>query len=296
MPNSHIKESVSYKIFRIFNTLFMLGVIIVTLYPFLYVIFASFSVPDLFVASKGLVLAPKGLSLMSYKMVFKDPMIIRGLFNTVVMVLVGLVVSMLLTVIGGYFLSRKDAKLSRPMMLMIIFTMYFSGGLIPFYFVVKSLGLVDSMWSMILPTAINTYNLIIMRSAFATVPPDLEDAAKIDGCGHIRKLFQILVPLIMPTIMVVMLYYAVGMWNSWFNASIFLNERTKYPLQLILREILISNDTDKMTAGVNATDSASVAETLKYAVMVVSTVPIIMVYPFVQKFFVKGVMIGAVKG
>lgn len=296
MPNSHIKESVSYKIFRVFNTLFMLGVIVLTLYPFLYVIYASFSVPDLFVASKGLLLAPKGLSLMSYRMVFKDPMIIRGLLNTIVMVLVGLAVSMLLTVIGGYFLSRKDAKLARPMMLMIIFTMYFSGGLIPFYFVVKSLKLVDSMWSMILPTAINTYNLIIMRSAFATIPPDLEDAAKIDGCGHIRKLFQILVPLIMPTIMVVMLYYAVGMWNSWFNASIFLNERTKYPLQLILREILISNDTDKMTSGVNATDSASVAETLKYAVMVVSTVPIIMVYPFVQKFFVKGVMIGAVKG
>lgn len=296
MPNSHIKESVSYKIFRVFNTLFMLGVIVLTLYPFLYVIYASFSVPDLFVASNGLLLAPKGLSLMSYRMVFKDPMIIRGLLNTIVMVLVGLAVSMLLTVIGGYFLSRKDAKLARPMMLMIIFTMYFSGGLIPFYFVVKSLKLVDSMWSMILPTAINTYNLIIMRSAFATIPPDLEDAAKIDGCGHIRKLFQILVPLIMPTIMVVMLYYAVGMWNSWFNASIFLNERTKYPLQLILREILISNDTDKMTSGVNATDSASVAETLKYAVMVVSTVPIIMVYPFVQKFFVKGVMIGAVKG
>lgn len=294
--NNKIKESVSYRVFRVFNTLFMCLVIVATLYPMLYVVFASFSEPDLFLTSKGLLFKPLGFSLASYKMVFKDPMIIRGFGNTLIVVAVGLVVNMLFTIVGAYVLSRKNAKLVRPANLMILFTMYFSGGMIPIYFVVKTLGLTNSLFSLIFPTAINTYNLIIMRSAFVSIPGAIEDSAKVDGANHLIMLFRILVPLIVPTIMVIVLYYAVQHWNSWFNASIYLNDRTKFPLQLILREVLVSNDMSKMTSGVGAADSIGVAETVKYAVMVVSTVPILCLYPFLQRYFVKGVMIGAVKG
>lgn len=294
--NNKIRDSVSYRVFRVCNTIFMCLVIAATLYPMLYVVFASFSEPDLFLTSKGLLLKPLGFSLASYKMVFKDPMIIRGFGNTLFVVAAGLAVNMLFTIVGAYVLSRKNAKLVRPANLMILFTMYFSGGMIPLYFVVKTLGLTNSLFSLIFPTAINTYNLIIMRSAFVSIPGAIEDSARVDGANHLVMLFRILVPLIVPTIMVIVLYYAVQHWNAWFNASIYLNDRTKFPLQLILREVLVSNDMSKMTSGVGAADSIGVAETVKYAVMVVSTVPILCLYPFLQRYFVKGVMIGAVKG
>ena len=182
-------------------------------------------------------------------------------------------------------------------MILIIITMYFNGGLIPNYLNIKQLGLYDSLFSLILPGAISTFNLIIMRTAFFAVPDSLEESARLDGANHFVILFRIILPLTMPTVAVLILYYAVGHWNSWFNAMIYLKTRDKFPLQLILREILIQNDTTAMTAGSGDTgDKLAIAETIRYATIVVATVPILCVYPFLQKYFVKGVMVGAVKG
>jgi putative aldouronate transport system permease protein len=187
---------------------------------------------------------------------------------------------------------------SRPVMIMIIITMYFNGGLIPNYFNIKELGLYNSIWSLILPGAISTFNLIILRTAFLAVPDSLEESAKLEGANHFVILFRIILPLTMPTVAVLILYYAVGHWNSWFNAMIYLKTRTKFPLQLILREILIQNDSTSMTAGMSGDtgDKLAIAETIRYATIIVATLPILCVYPFLQKYFTKGVMVGAVKG
>ncbi|MBQ4515255.1 MAG: carbohydrate ABC transporter permease, partial [Clostridia bacterium] len=163
-------------------------------------------------------------------------------------------------------------------------------------FVVKGVGLEDSLWSLILPTAINTYNMIILKSAFAAIPDSMEESARLDGAGHMRILFSIILPLARATVAVVVLYYAVEHWNAWFNAVLFLNDREKYPLQLILREILIQNDTTSMSQGVSLSDQFNIAESIKYAVTIVATVPILCIYPFLQKYFASGVMQGAVKG
>ena len=181
-------------------------------------------------------------------------------------------------------------------MIMIMITMFFSGGIIPFYLTVKMLGMYNSLWSLIIPSGISTYNLIIMRTSFIGIPDSLEEAAYIDGAGHVRVLTQVIIPLSKSIIAVMVLYYGVAHWNEWFNAMIFLNDRGKFPLQLVLREILIQNDTNSMTQGVGAADGISVAESVKYAVIIVATVPILCIYPFLQKYFVKGVMVGALKG
>ena len=170
--------------------------------------------------------------------------------------------------------------------------MYFSGGMIPLYLVVKGVGLYGSRWALILPTLVDTYNLIIMRTAFAGVPDSLEESAKLDGANAWTILWRIMAPLVKPTVAVITLYYAVSHWNSWFNAMLFLRDKTQYPLQLILRQILIQNDTADMTAGADYL----ISETIQYATVVVATLPILCIYPFVQKYFVKGVMIGAIKG
>ena len=183
-------------------------------------------------------------------------------------------------------------------MMFIVFTMFFSGGLIPSYLInTKLFHLRDSYLALIIPGMINTYNLIILRTAFAAVPVSLEESARVDGANHWVILFNIVIPLSMASIAVMILYYAVAHWNSWFAANIYINTRSKYPLQLVLREILISNDTSSMTMGAGgAEDQQSIGESVKYAIIVVATVPILCVYPFLQKYFVKGVMVGAVKG
>jgi len=182
------------------------------------------------------------------------------------------------------------------MMFLVVFTMFFSGGMIPTYLTVQGYGLENTIWAMVLPGAVSTYNLIIMRTSFLSVPVSLEESAKLDGAGHFTIMVRIIVPLSIPVIAVVALYYSVSHWNAWFNAMLYLKDREKYPLQLILREILIQGDTSNMTQNMGDVDRNAMNESVKYAVMVVSTLPIMMVYPFIQKYFVKGVMIGAVKG
>jgi putative aldouronate transport system permease protein len=290
-----IKTSLGERIFDVFNVLIMLLITIITLYPFMHVVFASFSDGSSLSSHQGLLLKPLDFSTEAYKMVFKYPMISTGYLNTIKIVLVGVTLNILLTAIGAYFVSRKNVMWSKPVMLMIIVTMYFNGGLIPHYFNIKELGLYDTFWSLILPGAISTFNLIILRTAFYAVPDSLEESAKIEGANHFVILFRIILPLTMPTVAVLILYYAVGHWNSWFNAMIYLKSRTKFPLQLILREILIQKDTTSMTAG-DSGDKLAIAETIRYATIVVATLPILCVYPFLQKYFTKGVMVGAVKG
>ena len=179
---------------------------------------------------------------------------------------------------------------------MITETMFFSGGMIPIFLTVKNLGLLNSLWSLIIPSAISTFNLIIMRTSFMAIPAGIEEAAQIDGAGHIRLLFTIILPMSRSIVAVMILYYGVAYWNGWFNAAIYLNEKSLYPLQLVLREILLANDTSAMTQGMGFSDGISIAETVKYAVIVVSTIPILCIYPFMQKYFDKGVMVGALKG
>lgn len=285
------------KVYQVFNYAFLTLLAFMTLYPFLYVIFASFSNPVKLYTHEGLLLYPQGFTTRAYEMVLKDPRIVTGYANTIFYVVVGTALNIIMSCIGAYVLSRPYLKLRRFFTIMIVFTMYFGGGLIPHYLLVKSLHLDNTRWALIVPGLINTWNLIIMMTAFRNVPISLDESARIDGAGEWRILFQIVLPLVVPTIMVMVLYYAVGHWNSWFNAMIYLRDRGKYPLQLFLREILVENRLNEIIAGQGqANEVEDVGTTIKYATIIVSTVPILLVYPFIQKYFVHGVMIGAIKG
>ncbi len=291
-----VKRKIGDYVFDTINIILMCLLIIVTLYPFIYVTFASLSNPSAMIAHNGLLFAPLGFEMVSYRMVFKNPMILTGYANTLVYVIAGTFINLFLTTLGAYALSRKGYYWKNFFMFVIVFTMFFGGGLIPFYLVVKTLGLTDNMLALILPPAISTYNLIIMRTSFAAIPDSMEESAKIDGANDFIILYKIIVPLSMPVIAVMILFYGVYHWNAWFNAMIFLRNRNLYPLQLVLREILIASSTDSMTTGVGGLDKEPVGETVKYATIMVATLPILFVYPFLQKYFVKGVMIGAIKG
>ena len=290
------KLSTGMKVFTIFNTLFMLFMIFICLYPMLYVLMASLSDSNKLMAHAGILLKPLGFNLKSYAAVLKNRLIFSGYRNTIFILVVGVAVSVFMTSLGAYFLSRRNVMLKGFVLGMITVTMFFSGGMIPLFLTVKNLGLLNSLWSLIIPSAINTFNLIILRTSFSTIPTEMEEAAQIDGTGHIRLLFQIILPISKSIIAVMILYYGVAYWNGWFNAAIYLNEKKLYPLQLVLREILLANDTSAMTQGMGFSDGVSIAETVKYAVIVVSTLPILCIYPFMQKYFDKGVMIGALKG
>ena len=268
---------------------------LVILLPVLHILFASFSDPVEVMRQKGFILRPLGFTLDSYKSVAKNPNIVSGYSNTIFIVVFGTALNIFLTLIAAYVISRKDFMWSTLITILIIITLYFDGGIIPFYLTVRNVKLDGSIWALIIPSAINTFNLIIMRTAMVGVPESMSESAKIDGAGHFRILFSIMVPLVKSTIAVLTLYYAVSHWNSWFNAMIFLRDRKLYPLQLILREILIQGDTTMMTAG-SGEDIAMIGETIKYATIVVATIPVLCVYPFLQRYFVKGVLIGAVKG
>jgi putative aldouronate transport system permease protein len=292
-----IRRPIEARIFNVINIILLSMLVVVTFYPMFYVLLASISEPSRFVMHRGLIFAPLGLSTASYEVVLKNPNIRVGYINTLIVVAVGTTLSLILTSMGAYFLSRKNLMLRKLIMMVIVFTMFFSGGIIPFYLTVTRLKLDRSLLALILPVAVNTFNLIIMRTAFMSVPASMEESAKIDGAGHFTILFRIILPLSMSTVAVIVLFYAVQNWNAWFNAMIFLRNRYLYPLQLVLREILVQNDTSAMASQASADtgDMRMVSETIKYAVIMVATLPILILYPFLQKYFVKGVMIGAIK-
>lgn len=292
-----IRRSAGEKAFSVFNIVFMMFMVVITLYPFWYVVMCSFSDSARLVGARGVMLLPKGFSLASYQAVVQNRNILTGYRTTLIVVVCGTAINVFMTAICAFLLTRRKFALRGVMTYMTLFTMYFSGGMIPTYLVVfKWLHLGDTLWALLLPTAISTYNMIIMRTNFAAIPESLEESAKIDGANDILILFRIILPLSLPTVAVMVLFYGVAHWNSWFNALLYIRTRTKYPLQLVLREILIQNTTNAMSGSAGTTDSYHIGESIKYATIVVATVPILLVYPFIQKYFVTGVMIGAVKG
>lgn len=284
--------------FQWFDILLMFCIIVIMFYPMWHVLCASFSNPKTLSSHSGALIWPKGYSIIAYRLMLKNPMIGRGYINTLIILFGGLAVNLVMTSIAAYVLSRTNVLLNKFFTIMIIFTMYFSGGMIPTYLNIMQLGLQNKLLSVILPGAISTYNMIVLRTGFASVPKSLEESAKLDGASHFRIMMQIIIPLSKASFAVIALYYGVAHWNSWFSAMLYLTDRTKYPLQLILREILITNDTSSMVTAndVSGGEASFVSETVKYAVIVVSAAPIMCVYPFIQKYFEKGVMVGAVKG
>lgn len=289
-----IKISLGERIFRIFNAVFLTFLMIVAAYPIWHVIMASFSDGAQLMAHDRFLLWPAGFSTDAYRLMFRTPMIARGYGNTLYILFFGLLLSMFMTILAAFALSRKDLYGRKGFMFFIVFTMYFSGGMIPFYFLVKNLGLSDTRWALIIPTCINTFNFIIMRTSFEALPISLEESAKLDGATDFGVLLRIVLPLSKPVLAVIVLYYSVSIWNSWFNAMLFLRDRTLYPLQLVLRDILIQNDTSALTAGDTGADF--LGESLKYATICFATIPILIIYPFLQKYFAKGALVGAVKG
>ena len=290
-----IKKSKGERAFQVFNYAFLMLIMLVCLYPVWYVAVASFSNSNALTQHSGLLFRPIGFSMDAYKKVFQNPMIGKGYLNTLFILIIGVFLDLVMTSLGAYFLSRKRVMFKKPIMLFIVFTMFFSGGMIPFYINLKELHLTNTLWGLIIPFMITTSNLIILRTSFESIPESLIEAAQIDGAGHIRILTTIVLPLSKAMLAVMVLYYGVSIWNSWFWASAILRNREMYPLQIILREILLSNDTNSMTAGASATDTEAIGMSIRYATIMVATVPILCVYPFLQKYFTKGTMVGAVK-
>ncbi|TBL79001.1 carbohydrate ABC transporter permease [Paenibacillus thalictri] len=296
--NLGARENFGDRMFNAVNLVVLSAILVAVLYPLIYVISASVSDPMLVLQGK-VWLWPRDLTFEAYKRVFQNPDILIGYRNTILYTVIGTCINIAMTIAGAYPLSRKDFIGRNVLMALITFTMFFSGGIIPTYLVVKNLGLVNTFWAMILPNALSVFNLIIMRTFFQnTIPVELQESAFMDGASNIRILRSVVLPLSMPIIAVLILYYAVSHWNSFFNALIYLSGRQMYPLQLFLRELLIQNQMEQMLSG----DSESmiqqmmIAEGLKYAIIVVSSLPVLIMYPFLQKYFEKGMMIGAIKG
>lgn len=290
-------SSKQHRIFDVFNTIFMLLLIFVTAYPLYYVLIASFSNPAELSLHPGILWLPlQPFTLSAYRMVLGNQLILSGFQNTLFILFVGVGINLVLTIMTAYVISLKGLMLKNPLTFFIVFTMYFSGGLIPSYLNIRDLGLLDSLWSLIIPGAISTTNLIIMKTAFRSIPDSLTESADLDGANHLTILTRIMIPLSIPTIAVMVLYYGVGHWNSWFSASIYIQDNMKFPLQLVMRNILNSVQVSNMLGGTDSDEMARLVELIKYALIVVTTFPILILYPFLQKYFVKGVMIGAIKG
>ena len=290
-----VKRSKGERIFGVFNYAFLSLIMVICLYPVWYVAVASFSDSNQLMQHSGPLLSPLGFSIDAYKKVFQNPMIAKGYMNTLFILVVGVVLDLIMTSLGAYFLSRKNVMFKRGIMMLIVFTMFFSGGMIPFYLNLKDLSLTGSHWGLIIPFMINTYNMIILRTSFESIPDSLIEAAQIDGAGHITVLTKVVLPLSKAILAGMVLYYGVSIWNSWFWATAIIRDREMYPLQVILREILMQNDVSSMTTGSSAVDTEAIGMTIRYATIIVATVPILCVYPFLQKHFTKGTMVGAVK-
>ncbi|MCI9571900.1 MAG: carbohydrate ABC transporter permease [Lachnospiraceae bacterium] len=297
---NHISRSYSDKIFDIVNLLVMLVLLVIFVWPLWFVVIASFSNPNE-VWMGNVVLWPKGFTLVSYETLLEYKRIWVGYGNTLFYTVVGTLVNLVMTVCGAYPLSRKDFIPRHFFMFLFMLTMYFGGGLIPTYLVVNGLGLVDTRWAMIIPGAVSIYNIIITRTYFMnSIPPSLQEAATLDGANSFQYLMRVVLPLSKPIMAVIGLYYAVGHWNDFYTALIYLYKEELMPLQSFLRDMLMST---KLTLNnLSGLDTATVelkthlAQTLKYSVIIVSTVPVLCIYPFIQKYFVKGVMVGSVKG
>jgi putative aldouronate transport system permease protein len=289
-----VVKSPGERIVDVLILLFMWFVIVITLYPFIYVISMSISDP-IYAIKQEVWLLPKGFSLGAYEMCFKNPDIWRSYYNTIIYTVFGTMINIFMTTIAAYPLSRKKFVFKNVFMLGIAFTMFFGGGLIPSFLLIQKLGIYNTRWAMLIPGAVGAYYIIIARTYFETIPDSLQESAKLDGANDIMILFRIFLPLSKPIIAVLTLFYAVGHWNSYFSALLYLPNAELQPLQLYLVKILIQNQQSMLEGMTDQFERTLYAVQLKYAAIIVSILPIICVYPFLQKYFVKGVMIGAIK-
>lgn len=293
------KNTTSRIIFNILNYGTMILFSIICIIPILHVLMSSFSDPRLLFAASGIRWLPLGkMTLKGYGLVLQNQNILIGYRNTIIYVIFVPIVGTFLTTIAGYLVSRKDFKLAKPMMVYILFTMLFSGGLIPTYMVIRSLGMINKIWVMLIPGLMNAFYIILMKSAFEQLPSSYEESAKIDGAKPLTIMFRILVPLIKANVAVIIMFTAIIQWNSWYPASIYLpSARELWPLQLYMREILIKNDTSAIITGMDAIKETDFTNNLvKYCVTIIGTLPILCAYPFAQRYFITGVTLGGVKG
>ncbi|HBH6538624.1 carbohydrate ABC transporter permease [Enterococcus casseliflavus] len=300
---SLIKDTRADKIFLIFVYVFLAISLLIVLYPLIYIISASISNPHL-VNSGEMWLLPKGITFEGYRTLLGNSSIWRGYLNTIYYTVLGTSINLLVTLPCAYALSREDFYGRRAFTNFILVTMFLSGGLIPSYLLIRSLGMLNTVWALVIPGAVSVYNVVVTRTFFqSTIPREMEEAAIVDGCSDFRLFMQIVLPLSTPIIAVMALFYGVGHWNSFFSALIYLSDRSMYPLQMILREILILQDMSSNTVNNVTSEMANMlyskqqlAQVIKYGVMIVSSLPVIIVYPFLQKYFVKGMMVGSIKG
>jgi len=299
------KHSRSDKIFDMINMVLLTLMMAVILYPLYFIVIASISSPAA-VNSGQVLLFPKGATLEGYKYVLKDNSIWKGYANTIILTVTGTLVNMFLTVTCAYALSKSHLPFIKFIMFAMTFTMFFSGGIIPTYLLVSGMGMRDTIWSLILPTAVSVYNVILMRTYFMnSVPDEIIQAAKIDGCSEIKALAAVVLPLSKPILVTIALFYGVGHWNQFFQALIYISDKDRFPLQLVLRNMLLMGNnamTSMLSGGMSGENAKYMAELmkqieiLKYAVIIVSVLPVLIVYPFLQKFFMKGIMMGSLKG
>ena len=284
-------------VFVIFLYLFLSFILVTLLYPLIFVLSASISDPSALMAGKVL-LFPVGFTLQAYQAVLDYDQIWVGFANSLFYTVAGTVVNLAVTILAGYALSRKDLVGRNFFMFLFAFTMLFSGGIVPTYLVVNQLGLINTRWALIIPQALSVWNLLITVTYFRTsIPPELLEAAQLDGCSDFQYLARVVLPLSTPIIAVLTLFYAVSHWNEYFSALLYLNKQELYPLQIMLRNILVQNQIDFTMIDISAFAARqAMRELLKYALIVVASVPVLLIYPFAQRYFIKGIMIGAIKG
>lgn len=289
-----MKETKGRIAFQIVNYSILTICMIAALYPVLYVLAASLS-SYAFLAQGKVGIIPMGFNLEAYKRVLSYPMIGKAYLNTIFYTVAGTSISLLLTTLGAYPLSRRSFLGKAFLTKVVVVAMLFSAGMIPTFLVVTGLGMYDTVWAILLPNAVSSFNLVILKSFFEQIPYEIEESASLDGCNHLQTLFLVILPLAVPGLVTIALFYAVFQWNSYFPAMLYLRDRLLVPIQIVLRDIVIQNQTNDLSIDL-VQGSDQISESVKYATIMVATVPIMMVYPFIQKYFVKGIMIGSVKG
>ena len=293
---SHIKESAGDRVFQAAILFFSVLLMLIVAYPLYFTVIASFSKPEDVLLGR-VIFWPKNISFESYQMVIAESSIWMGYGNTILYTVLGTLINLALTIMIAYPLSCKETPCRGILTFVASFTMLFSGGLIPTYLLVRQLGMYNTIWAMLLPSGITTYNMLVMKNFFqSSIPGELKEAACLDGCTDLQTLFLVVLPLSGSIIAVMVLFYAVAHWNEYFSALIYLKDRSRMPLQVILREILLQNQELAQGDGTGLYEKMMAAETMKYAIIIIASVPVICLYPFVQKHFVKGVMVGAIKG
>jgi len=285
-------------IFDVINYILLSLVLLIIIYPLYFIIIASISSP-LEVLNGNVIFLPKGITLDAFRLIFKDKDILTGYRNTILYTVIGTFINIMMTIFAAYPLSRKDWVGRKFFTFILVLTMFFSGGLIPSYILITKLGIYNTVWAMLIPGAVSLWNVIITRTYFSSsIPDSLPEAAFIDGCSNLKLLFRIILPLSKPVLAVMVLFYGVSHWNSFFSALIYLNNRKLFPLQLILREILVQNkfSEDMLVEEESILKRQLVAESIKYGLIIIASAPFIAIYPLIQKYFVKGIMVGSIKG